>query len=283
MTFNIDFPELFGWKSIPAAAIFAVLYAPLAAFFLFKIIHERRRVLITMTLFCLIRVTAFILRAVSIGVTSVGENEGVFIAAEVLFSVGFFGLLYSAYTLVVDRLELCDNVEHPIPIIGNILRFARNRRLFRIVLIIPVALGIAGIDITSSNPTSSTGIDLRKASAIIFLVLTILQVLQTLVLIRAEHQSTQKDPLENSQSSGLRARHISLLFGVIAVLLLIREIFSVATINDLAKTNNEHFWYPLVALPEWLCAVIYAIPGLIPPKVVNTKTELPQYTSGFRK
>ncbi|KAF9066017.1 hypothetical protein BDP27DRAFT_1449968 [Rhodocollybia butyracea] len=213
--------------------------------------------------------------------TSVGENEGVFIAAEVLFSVGFFGLLYSVYTLVVDRLELCDNIDRPIPIISNILCFAQNHRLICIALIIPVALGIAGIDITSSNPTSSTGIDLRKASAIIFLVLTIFPGLQTLVLIRAEHQN--KDPLENSQSSGLCAHHILLLFGVIMVLLLIHEIFSVATINDLAKTNNEHFWYPLIALPEWLCAVIYAIPGLIPPKVVDTKMELPQFTSGFRK
>ncbi|KAF9066022.1 hypothetical protein BDP27DRAFT_1228246 [Rhodocollybia butyracea] len=270
----VNFAKISGWESIPAAAIFAVLYAPLTVFFLFKIIHERRRVLFTMTLFCLIRVTAFVLRAVSIGVTSAGESEGVFIATEVLFSVGFFGLLYSAYTLVVDRLELCDNVDHPVPIIGNILHFARNRRLIRIALTIPVALGIAGIDIISSNPTSSTGLALRKASAVIFLVLTIFQVLQTLVLIRAEHQ--KKDPLKSS--IGLRPRHVSLLFGVIALLLLIREVFSVATINDFTKANNEHFWYPLIAVPELLCAVIYAIPGLIPPKVVP-KGDLPMYSS----
>ncbi|KAF9060172.1 hypothetical protein BDP27DRAFT_1407240 [Rhodocollybia butyracea] len=269
MTVTLDFPELFGWESIPAAAIFAVLYSPLFVVFLYKIIHERQRVLFTMTLFCLIRVAAFTLRAISIGVTSVGEDEGVFIATEVLFSVGFFGLLYSAYTLVLDRLELCDD-NHPTSTIGDILHFARNRRLFRLALVVAMILGIVGIDMTSSNPTSSTGTTLRKASAVVFLILTIVQVLQTVVLIRAEHSN--KDPLRNP--------HVSLFFGVMALLLLVREVFTVATINDLSKANDEDLWYPLVALPEWLCAVIYTIPGLIPPKVDNPP-DLPLYTQGY--
>lgn len=53
MTVTLDFPALFGWESIPAAAIFAVLYSPLFVVFLYKIIKEQRRVLFTMTLFCL--------------------------------------------------------------------------------------------------------------------------------------------------------------------------------------------------------------------------------------
>ncbi|KAF9066023.1 hypothetical protein BDP27DRAFT_1424293 [Rhodocollybia butyracea] len=259
MTVTLDFPELFGWESIPAAAIFAVLYSPLFVVFLYKIIHERQRVLFTMTLFCLIRVAAFTLRAISIGVTSVGEDEGVFIATEVLFSVGFFGLLYSAYTLVLDRLELCDD-NHPTSTIGDILHFARNRRLFRLALVVAMILGIVGIDMTSSNPTNSTGITLRKASAVVFLILTIVQVLQT--------------------TKTLEKPHVSLFFGVMALLLLVREVFTVATINDLSKANDEDLWYPLVALPEWLCAVIYTIPGLIPPKVDNPP-DLPLYTQGY--
>ena len=51
----------------------------------------------------LVRIAAFVIRAVLAGVTSVGENLSVLIADEVLISIGFFGLLYSAYTLVIER------------------------------------------------------------------------------------------------------------------------------------------------------------------------------------
>jgi hypothetical protein len=35
--------------------------------------------------------------------TSAGSNLNLFIVDQVLFGVGFFALLYSAYTLVLDR------------------------------------------------------------------------------------------------------------------------------------------------------------------------------------
>jgi hypothetical protein len=50
-----------------------------------------------------VRVTAFIIRSVLASSSSAGENLGLLIGDEVLFGVGFFGLLYSAYTLVLDR------------------------------------------------------------------------------------------------------------------------------------------------------------------------------------
>ncbi|KIK50247.1 hypothetical protein GYMLUDRAFT_51325 [Collybiopsis luxurians FD-317 M1] len=214
-----------------------------------------------MTLFCIIRVAAFIMRAVSLNIESAGENLGLFIATEVLLQTGFFGLLYSIYTLVVDRLELCGSSPLPIPIIGRLLELFKKRRLFRIALIIPVALSIASINIISNDPTSSNGAALRKGAALLFLVLTALQVLQTVVLIRAEREG--QDTLRY-YSSSFGAKHASLIFGLIAILLLIREVFSVATISNLAQANNEHFWYPLVALPELLCATLYTIPGVIP-------------------
>lgn len=43
-----------------------------------------------------------------------------------------------------------------------------------------------------------------------------------------------------------------------------REAFATATIGDLTKQNNEHFWYPLVALPEILAVIIYTTPDLVP-------------------
>jgi hypothetical protein len=50
-----------------------------------------------------VRVVAFALRAILIGSRSLGKNLNVFIADEVMFGVGFFALLYSAFTLVLDR------------------------------------------------------------------------------------------------------------------------------------------------------------------------------------
>lgn len=51
----------------------------------------------------LVRVAAFALRAVLAHSVSAGSNESLLTADEVLFGIGFFGLLYSAYTLVLDR------------------------------------------------------------------------------------------------------------------------------------------------------------------------------------
>lgn len=117
-----NYAKSLGWNSVAAAAVFAALYTPLALYFVAKIIQEKRKVLFTMTLFCTskfvtrslrfvvlwssVRVAAFIMRAISAGVTSAGDNEGVFIATEVFFSVGFFGLLYATYSLVMDRCAL---------------------------------------------------------------------------------------------------------------------------------------------------------------------------------
>jgi hypothetical protein len=58
-----------------------------------------------LTTLCLViaRVTAFIIRAILAGSNAAGEDWGLLIGDQILFSVGFFGLLYSAYTLVLDR------------------------------------------------------------------------------------------------------------------------------------------------------------------------------------
>lgn len=50
-----------------------------------------------------VRITAFVIRSLLASASSAGENLGLLIGDEILFGVGFFGLLYSAYTLVLDR------------------------------------------------------------------------------------------------------------------------------------------------------------------------------------
>ena len=49
------------------------------------------------------RITAFVLRSIVIASDKVAANLGAVIADQVLFAVGYCGLLYSAYTLVLDR------------------------------------------------------------------------------------------------------------------------------------------------------------------------------------
>lgn len=56
----------------------------------------------------------------------------------------------------------------------------RNRHLFRLILTAGVALGIVGA--TQSNPEGSLATTLHKVSVIIFLVLTVLQAIQTVLL-----------------------------------------------------------------------------------------------------
>ncbi|KAJ3773176.1 hypothetical protein FB446DRAFT_845028 [Lentinula raphanica] len=267
---SYNYAQAYGWDSVAAAAVFAALYAPLDVYFVWKMVQERRRVVFTMMLFCTIRIAAYILRAIAAGIPGAGENENVFIAAEVLFSVGFFGLLYATYSLVMDRLDLLPSLPTlPIPLLSRLLALTRNRRLFRLALTVPMALGIAGINESTENPNSSTGNSLRKASAIVFLVMTALQVGQTLVLVKAEYEG--KDPLTNplSSLSKFGSTHAPLILTTISLLLLIREIFTVATIDQFSKATNEHYWYPLVALPEILCVVLYTVPGMIPPRNVG--------------
>ena len=56
-----------------------------------------------------VRIAAFTIRAVLAGLDSAGENFSLLIADQVLTSVGFFGLLYSAYTLVLDRYVVAES------------------------------------------------------------------------------------------------------------------------------------------------------------------------------
>ena len=53
--------------------------------------------------FFLVRVVAFVIRAVLAGSASAGENLNLIIADEALFGIGYFSLIYSAYNLVLDR------------------------------------------------------------------------------------------------------------------------------------------------------------------------------------
>ncbi|KAF5353001.1 hypothetical protein D9758_007908 [Tetrapyrgos nigripes] len=256
------------YDSVAAAVVFALVYVPLFIRFIPLLIRQRSLVLFMMVLFCQIRIVSFIIRAVLTSSDSAGENEGLFIADQVLLSVGFVGLLYSAYGLILDRLQ---PTETALPM-SRIDHLIRNRRLFHLNMSLATALSIVGvIDLTHSDQSDQdTGNTLRKVGAIILLALTIITTYLTGVLIVREKDSPISEGSSEPASSSSRFTsfgHVygSYILGVLCALMLVREIFLAATIlANSSKQNEERFWYPLVALPEVLCVILYAIPGIIP-------------------
>ncbi|KIL68435.1 hypothetical protein M378DRAFT_881936 [Amanita muscaria Koide BX008] len=260
----IDYAAYGGISSLAAAIVFALLYVPLAAWYIRTLFHHLRRYVIVLTVFCHIRIVSFIIRAVLAGNSSAAQNLSIYIAEQVLLSIGFFALLFSAYTLTMDRTDIINQdylggksqqPDHPL---GLVLNLVQNRHLFRIVMLVAVVLGIVG---TSSSTNSQTSSTLRKVSVIIFLVLTVLQTLNTLMLVKLEHADAG---IRYPPHAPFGAKNGSIVLLVISLLLLTREVFTAATLGNTAVYQNEHFWYPLVALPELIAVALYLVPGLFP-------------------
>ncbi|KAF9526922.1 hypothetical protein CPB83DRAFT_884643 [Crepidotus variabilis] len=268
---TINYAHFTGYDSLPAAIAFAALYTPLFFWFLRKSFTHPTYVHFVLTFFCLIRVVAFIIRAVLAGSNNAGTNLGLVIADQILLGVGYFGLLYSAYTLVLDLEQATNKVQNTRE--NPLITLTRNRRLFRFVMTIAVALGIAASSSVKSDgslPSSSTA--LREASTIIFLVMTALLVLQTLYFARVK-MLNRYTAVHNPQASvnpgrqdRFGAKHGIFILMVISLLLLIREIFITATMTPSSrwKQYDEKYWYPLVSTTELLAAICYLAPGLVP-------------------
>ncbi|KAM6492299.1 hypothetical protein JOM56_012023 [Amanita muscaria] len=259
----IDYAAYGGIQSLPAAIAFAVLYAPLEAWYIRTLFRNLRRYVIVLTAFCQIRVVSFIIRALLAGNSSAAQNMSLYIAEQVLLSIGYFALLFSAYTIVMDRTDIIkqhylgdssQQLDYPLNIV---LGLVQNRHLFRIVMV-AVILGIVGSSSSSNSQSSST---LRRASVIIFLVLTVLQTLNTLMFINMEFVDAR---IRYPPHAPFGARNGSIVLLVISTLLLTREIFITATLGNTAVYQNEHFWYPFVAVPELVAVALYLAPGLFP-------------------
>lgn len=67
--------------------------------------------------------------------------------------------------------------DHPI------LKFTQDRRIFRLLLIVGVVLGVVAGSETGTSTKPQQILDLRIASVVIFLVLTLVQALQTAILV----------------------------------------------------------------------------------------------------
>lgn len=64
-------------------------------------------------------------------------------------------------------------------------------------------------------------------------------------------------------------KHGALVLAAISTLLLVREVFFVATMSDTTRQFDEAYWYPFSALTEILCALLFATPGLIMPRAME--------------
>src|SRR5260221_8965081 len=137
-----------------------------------------------------------------IKVESAAESRGLLITDQILFGIGYAGLLYSSYTLVLDLYVFFSHIFYDQDAYrsikmsraeqesnrsgkegNNVLHLLRNRHLFRMTMIVAVVLGIVASTTLSKTGTSgSTATSLREASTIIFLALTGLLTFQTLRL-----------------------------------------------------------------------------------------------------
>ncbi|KAI0821015.1 hypothetical protein BC629DRAFT_1587347 [Irpex lacteus] len=248
-------------SELAGAIIFAIVYIPLFIHNVFRSIRRPTYVLIVLAVFCIIRITAFTLRAIIAASDTAGQNLNLVVAASIIYGVGFFGLLYSAYTLVLDREQILGYEDTDGGPLAMMRRIMKMRHLIRLILLTAVTLGIVGgVDAASSNPSEqSTGSTLRHASFYIFLVIAILLVLLTADLAFQEHKAGTR-----SVAGKLGNRYGLYFLTAIGLLCLVRESFFVATASNTTKQNNAHLYYPLGALPELLAVCLFSIPGLVP-------------------
>ncbi|TFK52378.1 hypothetical protein OE88DRAFT_1657613 [Heliocybe sulcata] len=274
---SINYAQYAGIHSVAAAVIFLIAYVPLAILYIIYSIRRPTYVLIVLALFCIIRITAFSIRAAMAASTSAGESEGLLVAEEILYNAGFFGVLYSAYTLVLDRDQLTGRLGETQGLLTLLARITSNRHVIRLTLSVAVALGITGATkmVSSNSSDVSTGESLRRASVYIFLVVTAVLVLRTLILAMHQGASRPDNNMELGASQRPKgnttfgARHGIYVLAIITLLLLIREAFYAATTGSTnasqqAKGNNEAYFYPLGALTEFLAVILFAVPGLVP-------------------
>jgi len=251
---STTYASLLGIHSEGAAIVFAGLYVVCLPYYFFRSWKNRTYVLIFLTIFCLLRVITFAMRA-ALASTS-GNDVNLLVAELVFYGIGFFGLLLSAFILVNNRLQLT-GVQ---PARNLISRIAGEKRIFRLILSVAVGLGVAASTMMtpSSSPSSvQTGKELRTASTVLFLVLCCILGLHTLYVIRVEREVG-----ENSKPGPIGRRHGALFLLVIIALFLVKEVYLVATLGQ--TSSNETLFYCLAVLPEYLAVLLFAVPGLVP-------------------
>ncbi|PSR77939.1 hypothetical protein PHLCEN_2v7639 [Hermanssonia centrifuga] len=275
-------------SELPAAIIFTVIYVPPLLISILLAFRKKTSVYRALVLFSLTRLVSFALRSALAGNTSAAENENVLIAEQVIYSVGFAGLIYSAYTLIIDRDEMVNPGGNGgrtgiFLLLGRILKYPN---VMRLVITVAIVLGIyGGVKASDTNPNQqSTGSALREAALYIFLAVVCILNILTLLLAADE----RRVGVWGWNHTAFGQRYGILVLLVIAVMCLIREAYLVSTAKNLAKVgvslslnvfrlliqpylfvqqNRAPLFYPLAALPEFIAVMMFMVPGLVPSKI----------------
>ncbi|KAJ3573732.1 hypothetical protein NP233_g2239 [Leucocoprinus birnbaumii] len=253
---TIDYGAIFGIHSVAAAVIFIIIYAPLAIYYIWRVATRFNYVFIFLTVFCVVRVAAFAIRAAIAGSDTAGTKLGLVIADQILFGMGFSGLLFSTYSLQNDRERIAGlHYKHPLFIVLT------NRRFYHLIIVAAIVLVITGTNmITSSDSdTRNLGNTLRTAGTWILFGVAALQALRSAAFVH--YDATNERGLQaKEEATTFGDKHAAWLLILISAFLLWRMIYSVITIR---QSPHEATYYPLSALPEFLCVCVYAVPGLV--------------------
>jgi len=234
----------------------------------------------SLSVFSLMRIISFSIRAILAGSDAAGRNVNLFIAEQTIYMAGFCWLLYAAYTLVFDRQLLAETTQMIRKAPGvprTLFMLFGSRHFVRLVLLVSVGIGCAG-DVETflrfSSSSVSLGDVLRRASIYILLGMSILLILEITLLNLSKH-APEKSRMD-TVGGGFGERHGVLVLFTISMLLVLRELFFTATATRLSDQNNEDLWYPFAAVTELLAVLLFAVPRLVP-----TREELPAESRGF--
>ncbi|KAF5349653.1 hypothetical protein D9756_008796 [Leucocoprinus leucothites] len=250
----VNYGDLFGIESVAAAAIFTVIYAPLAAYYAWRAVKGFNYVFGFMIAFCTVRVVGFIIRAVIAGSDSAASTLGLVIADQILFGMGFSGLLFATYSLQSDR-ERIAGIQYKQPA----MVILTNKRLYHLIIIASVVLVIIGTsNISDSDPDKqSLGKTLRTAGTWVLFGATAIQGFRSGAFVYLKSTKYRRTGLKTNTFVDT---HAATLLALISALLVERMIYTVITLGQRA---HEATYYPLSALPEFLCVCLVAIPGLV--------------------
>ncbi|KAG8863272.1 hypothetical protein FRB96_008763 [Tulasnella sp. 330] len=258
-----NYAQALGIHNKWAPILFAVLYFFLMIWYIIQIFRRHRSVYSGLAFFSAVRVVAYSLRAAMANNSKDAVNKNMAIAYEVLYSVGFFSILLSAYNLMHSRDRLAKFQQTG----KKASNMFHRSRIMHLLLFIAVVLGTVGIVYALGNfGHNGLGNGLNSASTYIFLVVMVIIAVLTVLLIMLERS------LRTNNSPAIGANHHHLILIIIGVLLLLRTLFYAATVHNRLNGStpaqgaqgNEKLWYPLVALTELLVALLFLTPGLVP-------------------
>ncbi|KAF9018906.1 hypothetical protein BDP27DRAFT_1355267 [Rhodocollybia butyracea] len=248
-------------------------------------------------IFCLYRLVVFIIQAILTRTASVHIKDiiALIVADEALFSIGFVTLLYVAFAVVHDpyrQLIYITTATTPTETSSaqtTLHTVLQNRTLYQFFLfaavlceLVGISQSIDGLRLTiggSTTGTLSSTSNWVKASILIIFLATLIQVFHTVNLIWLCRRAPQKpehlnpnspsassstlvftsNQLEPELTNGQGSTCTTLILSTTSILLLIRGITSL--VITFQNQNDPIIWYTLIALPELLCVVLYAVPS----------------------